>query len=984
MDQTRYIRFFLVITCFCLTVLPSLGQLGIKFDIKKPKQYETRVLKSEKADQKKFTLPRRFIQNTTTHYNYVFNAANKLNEVLERAKSAHRDDYSELLSFYNYSLDITAQDKMQLDSIIYKSNTGIVLHDLRNDWVDNLFLLWGAAYYLRKDFDSAYLNFQFINYAFAEKEKDGYYKNIGSRMDGNSALSIATKEKNSLPRRLFTEPPARNDAFIWQIRTLMAQEEFGVAAGLIETLKKDPVFPDRLRNDLEEVQAHWFYKQNIFDSAAVHLTKALSNADTKQERARWEFLAGQLFEMSGDNKNAVDYYADCIKHTTDPVMEIYARLNTIKNNKEGGKDYIDKNIAELLKMARKDKYADYRDIIYYTAAQMELERNNIGAAQLLLIKATKNNIENTAQRNKSFLKLADLAFNARDYRQAYNFLDSLKLNDPLAKDFRAINIRKEILKRVIVESDVVERQDSLQAIAKLPEEERKPIIKKIVKQLRKEQGLKDEGSSQNISGGSGAVKAATEAADLFNQPVKGEWYFYNASAKIKGAQDFKSYWGNRPNIDNWRRISAVRNTNVNTRIPGNTDDLAADNTPAEQGPVEITYDALSAKLPLTDSLLKISNDSIQNALFNLGKIYADEIEDCNTSIETLELLRTRYPEFAKMDDVLFKLFYCYTKTGNTAKAAEVKQLMTDKYKDSPLTAIVTTGKNPAAKAENKEATKIYENIYDLFIEGKFDEALANKKIADSVYGKHYWTQQLLYIEAVYYLKQRDDSSATRVLQTIVNDFTKTPIAAKATNLINVLKRRTEIETELNNYTVQQPAIDIESEKIDTSAITKPVVAVPPANKPPVQTVTPPITKKDTAAVKPVMPAVAAVYSHNPNEVHSVMIILNKVDPVFRNESKNSFFMYNRQKYYNQTFDITAYDIDQDNRLLLITGFANAQAAVDYITTAKPKVATEIIPWLKADRYAFSIIAPSNLEKLKADKNIAAYKKFIDGFYPGKL
>lgn len=984
MDRTRYIRFFLVITCFCLTVLPSLGQLGIKFDIKKPKQYETRVLKSEKADQKKFTLPRRFIQNTTTHYNYVFNATNKLNEVLERAKLAHRDDYSELLSFYNYSLDITAQDKMQLDSIIYKSNTGIVLHDLRNDWIDNLFLLWGAAYYLRKDFDSAYLNFQFINYAFAEKEKDGYYKNIGSRLDGNSALSIATKEKNSLPRRLFTEPPARNDAFIWQIRTLMAQDEFGVAAGMIETLKKDPVFPDRLRNDLEEVQAYWFYKQNIFDSAAAHLTKALSNAGTKQEKARWEFLAGQLFEISGDNKNAVDYYADCIKHTTDPVMEIYARLNTIKNNKEGGEDYIDKNIAELLKMARRDKYADYRDIIYYTAAQMELERNNIGAAQILLLKATKNNIENTSQRNKSFLKLADLAFNAGDYRHAYNFLDSLKLNDPLAKDFQAINIRKEILKRVIAESDIVKRQDSLQALAKLPEEERKPIIKKIVKQLRKEQGLKDEGSSQNISGGSGAVKAAAEAADLFNQPAKGEWYFYNASAKIKGAQDFKNYWGNRPNIDNWRRISAVRNTNVNTRIPANADDVDAGNTLAEQGPVEITYDALSAKLPLTDSLLKISNDSIQKALFNLGKIYADEIEDCNTSIETLELLRTRYPEFTKMDDVLFKLFYCYTKTGNTAKAAEVKQLMTDKYKNSPLTAIVTTGKNPAAKTENEEATKIYENIYDLFIEGKFEEALTNKKIADSMYGKHYWTQQLLYIESVYYIKQRNDSAATRVLQTIVNDFAKSPIAAKATNLINVLKRRTEIETELNNYTIQQPAKDSVQAKIDTAAITKPVVAAPQVNKPPVQTVTPPVTKKDTVRAKPVTPAVAAVYSHNPNEAHSVMIILNKVDPVFRNESRNSFFMYNRQKFYNQTFDITAYDIDQDNRLLLITGFANAQAAVDYITVTKPKAATEIIPWLKPDRYSFSIIAPSNLEKLKSDKNIAAYKKFIDGFYPGKF
>ena len=45
--------------------------------------------------------------------------------------------------------------------------------------------------------------FQFINYAFAEKEKDGYYKTIGSKMDGNNAFSISTKEKNSLPRRVF-------------------------------------------------------------------------------------------------------------------------------------------------------------------------------------------------------------------------------------------------------------------------------------------------------------------------------------------------------------------------------------------------------------------------------------------------------------------------------------------------------------------------------------------------------------------------------------------------------------------------------------------------------------------------------------------------------------------------------------------------------------------------------------------------------------
>src|SRR5258706_2097910 len=76
---------------------PSFGQLGISFDIKKPPQYDNRVLRSEKSDQKKFNLPRRFIQNTVTHYNYFFNANNRLNEVIEKAKASFTDDYEKLL-----------------------------------------------------------------------------------------------------------------------------------------------------------------------------------------------------------------------------------------------------------------------------------------------------------------------------------------------------------------------------------------------------------------------------------------------------------------------------------------------------------------------------------------------------------------------------------------------------------------------------------------------------------------------------------------------------------------------------------------------------------------------------------------------------------------------------------------------------------------------------------------------------------------------
>ena len=238
---TRYTTITLAIfLVLCQLTVPVFGQLGFTPQVKKPKEFENRTLRSEKSDQKKFTLPKRFIQNTITHYNYVFNANNKLNEILDRAKSVFIDDYSQLIPFYNYTLDATAADSIQLDSISYKAQTGIVLHDLRNDWVDNLYVLWGASYYLKQQFDSAYLMFQFINYAFAEKEKDGYYKTIGSAMDGNSAMNISTKEKSSLSKKISSEPPSRNDAFIWQIRNYLAQDRYSEASTLVTALKNDP------------------------------------------------------------------------------------------------------------------------------------------------------------------------------------------------------------------------------------------------------------------------------------------------------------------------------------------------------------------------------------------------------------------------------------------------------------------------------------------------------------------------------------------------------------------------------------------------------------------------------------------------------------------------------------------------------------------------------------------------------------------------
>lgn len=987
-------------------------------DIKKPKEFENRVLRSEKSDQKKFKGTSRFIQNTVTHYNFYFNANNKLNDIIERARLAFKDDYSKLLPFYNYSLDVTAADSIQLDSVSYKAQSGIVLHDLRSDWADNMYLLWGITYYLRKDYDSAYKMFQFINYAFAARNEYGDYRVIGSARDDNNAFNISTKEKGGLMNKLFKEPPSRNDAFVWQVRNYLAQDRFAEASSLIQALKRDTLFPSRLDNDLEEMEAYYFYRQQRWDSAAAHLEKALSTASTKQEKARWEYLLGQLYEASGQYKESEKWYDVAIGHTTDPIMDIYARLASIRVNKDGGDNYIEKNSETLLKMAKRDKYVDYRDIIYYMAAQMELERNNIDGALALLLKSTKYDAIDAALRNKTFLQLAELSFTKKLYRESFNYYDSLKMDDPALVNTADIIARKSLLSRLADNIEIISRQDSLQNLASLSEDDRKSKVKSIVRRLRKAQGLKDEGS---FSTGSAAPLPTIQTAPNLFTPgnTKGEWYFYNANSRQKGATDFKTKWGTRPNVDNWRRSAALSATIAQRNDLANAQQQANGSNTSSPEDNEVTYDALYNKIPLTPEKLKSSNDSLQNALYTLGILYIQELEDCQSGTETLEQLRERFRTHSRMEDVLFNLYYCYNKNSNVAKSTEMKQLLITQFPNSNSATIVKTGKNPKSDGPHSEATRTYERIYDLFIEGKFSEATEQKRIADNQYGRNYWTPQLLYIESVYYIKQNNDSLAKNSLNNIVAQFSGTPIAEKAITMLDVLSRRKQIEDELRNLVIEMPAEDTTQAIVDMTPITptrrpqqqqvviqrpttaKDSLGLRPVNnqgaptmnpvsiKPtaidstPVATVPPPV-KADTIAVVPKPKPSVAGFNFEAATPHYVVIILNKVDPIFVNEAKNAYARYNRNNFYNKQMQAELVEIDADNRLLLISPFKNAAEAVEYIDQVKPKTTTEIVPWLKGGKFTYSIINEKNLEVLKNNKEIDKYQQFLQQNVPGKF
>jgi outer membrane protein assembly factor BamD (BamD/ComL family) len=658
-------------------------------------------------------------------------------------------------------------------------------------------------------------------------------------------------------------------------------------------------------------------------------------------------------------------------------------------------------------MAKRDKFVDYRDIVYYMAAQMELERKNVDGALALLQKSVQYTANNPSQRNKAFLQLAELSFDKQLYRQSYNFYDSLRMDDPTIKDPDAINARKNILARLASNSEVLIRQDSLQKLAAMQEDDRKDLVKKKVKQLRKQQGLQEEGTS------TGSLTAQQQApVSLFaDNTKKGEWYFYNTATRQKGAADFKTRWGTRSNIDDWRRYTSQINASSALNRANPDIDIAGNKRTAQvnyQEPLEITYDVLYDKIPLTAEKMQRSKDSVSNALLALGVIYIQELENCSAGTVPLEELRNNYPLFAKMDEALFNLYYCYSKNGETAKAATIKKIMEQQYPGSNYTSIVSTGKNPNSQSQKSEATKTYEKIYDLFIEGNFTDAIARKKSADKQYGANHWTPQLLYIEAVYYIKQKEDSVAKLVLRNIINQFSGTRLAEKAATMIDVLNRRQQIEEELRNLVIVMPAEDTTNTQPVIVSATKPPVVIPPVivkdtgTSKPIVTI-PPVVTKDTAIAKPVITPPVAItkpakdtvitkptppptlsYQYIPDEPHYVVVILNKVDPIFVTEAKNAFSRHNRDTYYNKQMQAELVEIDADNRLLLLSPFKNAAEAITYVDQTKPRTASEIVPWLKGGKYSFTIITAKNLELLKTTKNIDKYQQFLQQQVPDKF
>jgi hypothetical protein len=104
-----------------------------------------------------------------------------------------------------------------------------------------------------------------------------------------------------------------------------------------------------------------------------------------------------------------------------------------------------------------------------------------------------------------------------------------------------------------------------------------------------------------------------------------------------------------------------------------------------------------------------------------------------------------------------------------------------------------------------------------------------------------------------------------------------------------------------------------------------------------------------------------------------------VDPVYVTEARNALTRFNNEGYYTKSLIINKDMVDDQNALLVINKFADADAALAYLAKVKAAAPREM-PWLPANKYSFYIITEQNINVLKDKKDLPVYKTLLNTKY----
>lgn len=965
-----------------------LEKTGIN-EIDKPLPYE-RLL------DKKYTLGRRAYQNTVSQFNYLFNAEIALDEIIQKARDINEDDYTELLPFYDYDLSITAKES--IDSIIYRCNANIVLHDLRSNYVDDAYLLLAKSYLFHKNFDTAGSILQFINYSFYDKE-DGADQNIGSNLNKSGKFSIASAENN----RVWENKNVRNESMIWQARNYFEAGEINEGISLLQLLKTDLGFPKRLYPFLFEQLAYGYYLSGINDSAANYLIKGLDNAPDLSTKARWSYLIAQLYEKEQKANLAYIWYKKASAIVSNPVIAVYANIYmaSIEANR-GEKSW--ENLANALeRMLKKDKYSAFADIVYYEMAQLALRNQAASKANQWLIASIQKNEKNNKLKQKALVQLGALNYNVDQFsvaKIAYDNLNELLKSYP---NYDQITLRKKWIDKIANLDELIANEDSLQMIYAAPKKDQIQIAKQwqkraiLIKSQQKNlltDPNKKTAASENVNSKNQYNNSGYTFSNAFSNPTtkkvaQTDFYFDNPQNVSMGVTNFIKKWGDRPNVDNWRRkitIQLTRTNQVNTNIdntPASTQlntalvlNKSIKSTNQEKDSTEdLAIQLIQTETDLTQSKINWNNNSL-----SIAKIFLYELNDFEKALPRYQAVIQKNIDSNVTESALLDLASHYTHIGQYTSADSLIKLITSQFPEG----IYVKKKQAKENLEriNKNSSEAYQTAYFLAQIGDWDQFSAQMDSVQTQFKGTRFQTPYQFLKVKMYAQLGKDSIAIVSLNDIIEKNKSESIKARAKNIITEINNRKATEAYLATLQIAKPTkvVNTQEEALEQSKaptnILKNDSSLNRIGK--LNNIAPVSIKKDSAQTLAVTNQI--VFNKDSLEQHYIALQTFNVSAVFVKEIQNAFKDFNTETFRKLNLSVTYVQFTDQNHIVWIGPFTNAPEGLAYINQVKPRLSTEIISFIAKKQYDLTLIGKSNIILINNQEQLDQYKRDKSNYY----
>ena len=739
----------------------------------------------------KNTAQSRWWHSFNARYNTYYNGTLAYIDGSLEKENGNKDNFTEMIPLYTVSNKASRElGKSNYERAITKCEKAIHQHSIkrRPEWNKSRRKTASDIEWLnRKEYNP------FLWKAWLLMGRSQFYK-------GDFEGAAATFAYMS--RLYATQPAIYGRARAWLAKCYIESGWQYDAEDVIRNMQPDSIHW-RAQKEWDYTLADYYVHTGNLTEAVPYLRKVISHEMRRKQKAREWYLMGQIQAALGNKLEAYKAFKHVIRLNPPYELEFNARISL---SEVMAKDNAKQMISKLKRMAASDKNKEYLDQVYYAMGNIYLNEKDtlhaISAYEKGNEKATRSGIE----KGVLLLHLGDLYWQLEKYSDARRcYGEAIGLLDKDRKDYQQLSDRSKILDELVPFTDAVHLQDSLQALAKMNENDRNAAIDRVINALKKKekeernkQAEEESAKQQAQNGGNNMAnnKSNSSSNNTLNTSHKGQWYFYNPIAVSQGKTQFQRLWGKRENVDNWQRI----NKTVVASAPGveeMTDEVrdslahAAEvedsikqvNDSAQNDPHKREY--YLAQIPFTPEQIEASNKLLEDGLLHSGVIFKDKLDNLPLSEKALRRLEDHYPDYEHMDDTYYHLYLLYSRKNMPTEAEKYIQKLKDSYPESQWTTLLS---DPYYK-ENAQfgvhiEDSLYAATYDAFKASRYQEVKGNARISADRFPMGANRDKFLFIGGLSKLNEGDANGCVSDMKTIVEKYPNSRISEMAGMIVN--------------------------------------------------------------------------------------------------------------------------------------------------------------------------------------------------------